>query len=636
MTDLQQQSTVLAETGIAAESKPNPFGQGMMFNQVASQSPVLSYLKQVEQMGKIQSVDYHFASFIYSELTEHTEPSAVNIITLLAAYVSNQVLSQHTCIQVQTFNPFIAFGLTAPADILVPEAQQWLAVLEQSSVCQSFTNNSEIGTPFVLFGDLLYMNRYFQYEWFIASFINKQGSYQVWYQGLVQEQIQLICAKYFAVLPEGEVDWQKQAVLNAIQRKFAVITGGPGTGKTTTVVKLLASMQELKLSIGDEPLNIQLVAPTGKAAQRLSESIAASVTSLQLEESLKRSIPTQASTVHRLLKPRGLTEFTYNQDNRLGLDVLILDEASMVDISMMYKLFSALPEHAQVILLGDKQQLASVEAGNVLAELAQAQNNDFMVELKKSYRFDDASAIGQLATAIKVGDSNRAIAQLKQSSGPLHWYKAEQNQLPQLIEHAVEHHVRLQNMIAQSDLRDGNNVAALFQHLSQFQLLVCVRQGDFGVEGLNQQIQSRVAKRLYQAVTNQHYQGRPIMISENAYHLDLYNGDIGIELVNPHNGQLMAYFIQGDGEVKQIHCQRLPSHETVYTMTVHKSQGSEFAHVALVLPDHTSSLMSREIIYTGLTRAKSEFSLYAGEYNLRQGLTSSAERLSGLRKMLSA
>lgn len=623
----------------------NPFGRGSLFVATNSdQTLVLNFLKQAEQSGYIQSVDYHFASFICHQLEQVTDQivnlETINLMTLLAAYTSNQVLSQHTCIELDKFYPATAFNLALPEQLLLPSRDSWFDCVTQTSVCQTFTAELErLDAPFVLFDNLLYLNRYFQYEWFVAQFI--KSSQQVlttssWFTGLSEQQISNVCDQYFAATPDGDIDWQKQAVLNAIARKFAVITGGPGTGKTTTVVKLLACLQELKLEQSEHSLHIQLVAPTGKAAQRLSESISASVNKLQLTTELQRVIPTQASTIHRLLKPRGLTEFTYHTDHKLSLDVLILDEASMVDISLMYRLFSALPEHAQVVLLGDKQQLASVEAGNVLSELAQTANNDFMVELQKSYRFDDKSDIGQLAQAIKHGQSAAAINKLKQSAGPLYWYKAEQKQLPRLIEYAVEHYVQLRQTARALDLSLDSNIQRVFSYLAQFQLLTCVRQGEFGVEGLNSQIQNRIAKRTHQAISAVHYEFRPIMINENAYHLELYNGDIGIELVNPVTKQLMAYFIQGTGEVKQVHCQRLPSHETVYAMTVHKSQGSEFAHAALVLPDHGSSLISKEIIYTGLTRAKTQFSLYAGEYNLRQGLQSKSQRYSGLSKMLSS
>lgn len=635
LTDLNKKNNLSEHS---RNSENNPFGKGVLFNtheqDKGELAHVLAYLKQVEAAGKIQSIDYHFASFVHCEASVSCDVQVVNLITLLAAHTSAQVLSQHTCVQLGLFNPVAVFGLAVPDEIALPVFEQWLSSIAQTNLCDVFEKGQEQSAPFVLYDDLLYLNRYFQYEWYIAKFIKKDSESKAWYKALADEQINQVCQSYFSS-PEGaEVDWQRQAVLNALKRRFALITGGPGTGKTTTVVKLLACLQELKLAHSVTPLHIQLVAPTGKAAQRLSESISASVNKLDLSPELRAEIPTKASTIHRLLKPRGLTGFAYDQDNRLGLDVLILDEASMVDISMMYKLFSALPEHAQVILLGDKQQLASVEAGNVLAELALAQQNDFMVELQKSYRFDDSSAIGQLAGAIKLGNSAKALQQLQHSENVLRWYKAEQNQLVQLVEYAVEHYVQLHQMINQLDLSDATNVLQLFHHIAKFQLLVCVRQGDFGVEGLNSQIQSRIAKRLHKPVSANHFEGRPIMISENAYHLDLYNGDIGVELVNPNTNQLMAYFVQGDGEVKQIHCQRLPSHETVYAMTVHKSQGSEFAHAALVLPDHSSSLVSKEIIYTGLTRAKTQFSLYAGEYNLRQGLQSSSVRHSGLRKML--
>lgn len=633
------------EVGLAQTQ--NPFGKGNVFAlNVAKPASVLTYLKQVEQAGNIQAVDYHFASFIFTELSmslaayEHsTEFNVINLMTLLAAYTSTQVLNQHTCVQLTSFNPVAAFKLALPHDLPLPQANQWLDIVAQSKVCQQFTSGLEpVTLPFVLYGNLLYLNRYFQYEWFIAEFIKRSDTANTakdsWFDTISQQQVNTICEQYFEPVAADETDWQKQAVSNAIKRRFAVITGGPGTGKTTTVVKLLACLQELKLARSNNALNIQLVAPTGKAAQRLSESVSASVNNLGLAAQIQQAIPTQAATIHRLLKPRGLTQFTYHKDNPLSLDVLILDEASMVDISLMFKLLTALPSHAQVILLGDRQQLASVEAGNVLAELAQSQNNDFMVELKKSYRFDDSSAIGQLAKAIKQGQSGAVLKQLKQNGQSLHWYQAEQNQLPLLVEYAVEHHVKLRQLTRSLDLAIDSSIEKVFFELAKFQLLACVRQGEYGVEGLNNQIQNRIAKRTHQLVTAVHYEYRPIMISENAYHLELYNGDIGIELINPVTKQLMAYFIQGDGSVKQIHCQRLPCHETVYAMTVHKSQGSEFAHAALVLPDHGSSLVSKEIIYTGLTRAKTQFSIYASEYNIQQGLQSTTERHSGLSQML--
>ena len=647
--ELAAESDLLATQNL--EVSPSPFGKGNLFDLNDVETPVvLNYLKQVEQEGLIQSVDYHFASFIHNELgsnlslelsSDVSSKAAINLMTLLAAFTSNQVLNQHTCIKLTSFNPAVSFKSALPHDLLLPDRNLWLEVIGQNRVCQSFAIQSfdsepqTFNLPFVLYGDLLYLNRYFQYEWFIANFIKQSNMAKgSWFDSITQEQVNAVCDQYFAPLDFGEIDWQKQAVSNAIKRSFAVITGGPGTGKTTTVVKLLACLQELKLAQSTTALNIQLVAPTGKAAQRLSESVSASVNSLGLAPEIQQSLPIQASTIHRLLKPRGLSQFTYHKNNRLSLDVLILDEASMVDISLMFKLLCALPDHAQVILLGDRQQLASVEAGNVLAELAQSQNNDFMVELKKSYRFDDKSEIGQLANAIKQGQSGAAVMQLKQPSHSLSWYQAERKQLPLLVEYAVEHHVKIRAMIRSLDLALDVNIEKVFAELAKFQLFACVRQGEYGVEGLNSQIQSRIAKRTQQSVTAIHYEYRPIMISENAYHLDLYNGDIGIELVNPVTKQLMAYFIQGDGSVKQIHCQRLPSHETVYAMTVHKSQGSEFAHAALVLPDHGSSLVSKEIIYTGLTRAKSLFSIYASEYNIKQGLQSSAERYSGLSQML--
>ena len=485
--------------------EPTPFGSTMIFSPQSESSGVLEYLADAQRNGRIQAVDLHFASFIYSELQgERMSLAQINTWCCFAAYLSNQVLAQNTCIAVHSFEPYQAFGAALPDGLTLVDRRDWLALLAQSNLCQvcdSPNRLTEQLTPFVLFQDSLYLNRYFQYEAAIANFIALPTPTELWFSQITAQQVSQVTSGYFSASQGNEVDWQKIAVENAITRRFAVITGGPGTGKTTTVVKLLACLQELKINKDQQPLTIQLVAPTGKAAQRLSESIAASVNGMAMPEPVKSNIPTEASTIHRLLRPRGLTEFLYNKDNPLGLDLLILDEASMVDISMMYKLFSALPSHAQVMLLGDRQQLASVEAGNVLAELGQCQQNRFMVELQKSYRFNDASAIGQLAAAIKAGQGQSAIARLHQPSPELTWYRAELHQLNPLIEIVVDHYVGLQQFAKSLDLANSEDVARLFHQLLQFQLLACVRQGDFGVEGLNQQIQQRIGKRTHQYIS---------------------------------------------------------------------------------------------------------------------------------------
>lgn len=616
---------------------------------VDKESRVLSYLKNLEGLGLIQSIDYHFACFIYSELTEKKPnliEANVNLVTLCSAKLSNELLAQHTCLDLTSFNPLHAFGLPLDKGVLLPEKEIWINTLIDSGLCHqhSLTTDAQTTnvqtikvTPFVIMGNLLYMQRYYAYENNLADFIKQEPPFMSWYKHLTPDMVEQTLAPLFDKQANKQPDWQKLAVVNSISRRFSVITGGPGTGKTTTVVKLLAAMQTLKQiqSEQKQSLNIQLVAPTGKAAQRLSESICGSKNALNVSNEIKALIPEHASTIHRMLKPRGLTDFVYNRHNPLFVDVLILDEASMVDSGLMSKLVTALPKHCQLILLGDKEQLASVEAGNVLAEICQIQHNDFMVELKKSYRFDDMSEIGRLAAAIKQGNARDALEVLTanlHSAQNITWLRAEQRQLATLIEQGVNHYLSIRKLTYQGD--ELSWVKQIFCQLQSFQILCCVKAGEQGVEGINLQIERRISSRLRTSIYKHHYEYRPIMISENAYHLDLYNGDIGIELIDPENNQLTAYFLRGKSEIKKVYSQRLPKHDTVYAMTVHKSQGSEFEHALLVLPDNMTRLVSREIIYTGLTRAKSTFTLYGSELGIIKGVEQITQRNSGLALLL--
>lgn len=600
--------------------------QTKLFHHAQPNQVVFGQLIELQETGVLQSVDVHFAKFILSELPQELDEPSRNLLIVLAAKLSNQILKQNTCIDLNDFHPEAAFG--AVVSVEFPPANAWLTCLQQSGLIE------QENSPFTLFGSLLYLTRYFNYESSIAHFIQSPSEPQLWFNQLSCTDIEPVLDALFES-NDGEIDKQMLAVKNALTRRFSVISGGPGTGKTTTVVKLLIALIQLhqQKSQNQGTLQIQLVAPTGKAAQRLTSSISGSVSRFDLTDDIVGLIPQQASTIHRLLKPRGGSSFYHNAENPIGLDVLVLDEASMVDISLMSKLLSALPTHAQVILLGDKQQLASVEAGNVLAEISQAKNNDFLSELTKSYRFNDASDIGQLANCIKLGDSRGALSQLKQNSNELTWLTTDQNNYARLVEQATEHYLQLRQV--SSDLSFEQIVRKTFEQLSEFQLLACVRQGQFGVEGLNQQIEKRLSQRLKQSLADLHYGYRPIMITENAYHLELYNGDIGIELIEPISQQLYAYFLTAEGDIKQVHCQRLPQHQTVYAMTVHKSQGSEFTHAALVLPDKGSALLNREIVYTGLTRAKDKFTLLGSEVALLTSIGQKTNRHSGLALMLS-
>ncbi|MEY2633350.1 MAG: exodeoxyribonuclease subunit alpha, partial [Pseudomonadota bacterium] len=466
----------------------------------------------------------------------------------------------------------------------------------------------------------------------------------------------------------------------AARRSFAIITGGPGTGKTTTVVRLLAVLQALALAGGKaaSPLRIRLAAPTGKAAARLNAAIARAVAGLKLEaladgERIRQAIPLQVSTLHRLLGSRpDSRRFRHHGGNPLPLDVLVIDEASMVDLEMMAAVLDALPATARLILLGDKDQLASVEAGAVLGELCRRaerghytrETRDWLQEasgtglpedlldtegqpldqavvmLRHSHRFGAGSGIGQLAAAVNAGDltalrpilatprpdlarwrrglEGEAALERLLLAGCLATNGVESAGAAGLVRQGYRHYLtvmRAQRPVASApaaalDLWAG----AVLEAHGEFQLLCALRRGPWGVEGLNQ----RVAGLLFRAglipATEGWYPGRPVLVTRNDYGLGLMNGDIGITLALPRpdggGDSLRVAFPAADGQgIHWVQPSRLQAVETVYALTVHKSQGSEFRHAALLLPEQLNPILTRELIYTGITRAREAFTL---------------------------
>lgn len=480
------------------------------------------------------------------------------------------------------------------------------------------------------------------------------------------------------------VNWQKVAAAVALTRRFAVISGGPGTGKTTTVTRLLAALIEQSLSQNQRAPEIKLVAPTGKAAARLTESIGRAVAQLPVSPQLKALIPTESSTLHRLLGSiLGSAEFRHHSENPLHLDILVVDEASMVDLSMMYKLVDALPPQARLILLGDKDQLASVEAGAVLGDictfyaqgyssaqgewLAQLTGYDTLAHsatqrthaaaarsgiadslcmLQKSYRFDARSGIGQLAKAVNSGSGQKLAQVWQRKFADIQHFPLNHDHYRAMIDTVVgEYHRYLQrlainhqtqalsqpNGIAVEPMRD--KAKAALDMFNRCRLLCAVREGDFGVIGLNQHIEKALAaKRWIQVQDELWYHGRPVMVTRNDYALGLYNGDIGLCILDESEAEprLKVYFELPDGSVKAVLPSRVPEHETAYAMTIHKSQGSEFDFALMVLPPEFTPILTRELIYTGITRAKKRLALYADEQVLLRGIKVRTERASGL------
>lgn len=467
------------------------------------------------------------------------------------------------------------------------------------------------------------------------------------------------------------LNWQKVAAAVALTRHFAVISGGPGTGKTTTVAKLLVALvtQAMQASGGDaeQVPTIKLVAPTGKAAARLTESIGAAVQSLVIEKEVKDLIPTQSSTIHRLLGSiPNRVEFRHNCENPLHLDVLVVDEASMVDLPMMARLLDAMPPHAKLILLGDRDQLASVEAGAVLGDICSFSNQEYSPEqgeqlslltgyrfaaaveggaatvadslcmLRKSYRFHAQSGIGQLAKAINGGQPHQVEQVWQQGFKDIHQYPLCTESYERMINMTVNFYRDYLDAI-----EIGEKPEKVLKAFSRVRLLCALREGDFGVSGLNPRIERGLMRAgKINPGDDTWYVGRPVMITRNDHGLGLYNGDIGIAMLDAEpdlqtgKRRLRVYFDMPDGSIRAVLPSRLPEHETVYAMTIHKSQGSEFADTLMVLPTDFSPILTRELIYTGVTRAKEKLYMFALPEIVHRSVRLRTERASGLAQLL--
>jgi exodeoxyribonuclease V alpha subunit len=446
------------------------------------------------------------------------------------------------------------------------------------------------------------------------------------------------------------------AAFAAARRKFCVITGGPGTGKTTTVAKILALLMEQS---GNQKLRAALVSPTGKGAARLQEAMKKAKENLACEESVKALVPEDASTIHRLLGPApGSPYFRFNAQNHLPVDAVVVDEASMVDLALMSKLTQALPPQARFILLGDKDQLSSVEAGAVLGDIcdtgqshpfsktfcAEIQEttgyeikgakaapgmSDSIVQLTRSYRFGEASGIASASRSVNEGDADAALKILQDiRRGDLRWSSVPSpKSLPRALKDRglEEFHYLFQRSDPQK----------AFEQLDRFRILCALRQGPYGVHAVNLLVEHLLRGQKLIRGDGRWYRGRPVLITQNDYNLHLYNGDIGLAMPDPGaNGELRVFFKASDGALRALHPVRLPEHETVYALTVHKSQGSEFDRLLLILPDQDSPVLTRELIYTGITRARHGVEVWGNENVFRDAVGRRTTRVSGLRDAL--
>lgn len=480
---------------------------------------------------------------------------------------------------------------------------------EEILVLESGLISEQEIAPLKLEHNRLYLQRYWFYENRLAEQIKTLALH-----GNLDFKNEKLINRYFIELID-ETDWQKEAAIKAISQSFCVVTGGPGTGKTTTVVKILALLQELA-AINQDSLHIALAAPTGKAAMRLQESIGFSKETLPCSEEIKQQIPETVTTIHRLLgaKPPS-SYFKHDATQPLIYDLVVVDEASMVDLALMSKLVDALKPGAKLILLGDKDQLASVESGAVLRDLTLALP-DHTVELKKTYRFQ--GGIRDLAIAVNsqaVGDAWDLLNKKSQQVGLLDG---------ELIDYIT---ARYDTYLAKI-----NNVefTEVFAEFTRFQVLCSNRYGERGVIAINLQVEERLYQKNKIHLAGQWYVGRPIMITQNNGSMQLYNGDIGLCLYDEAVRKLMVYFVRSDGSVRKVLPSRIPEHETVFAMTIHKSQGSEFDECLCVLPDKINPVLTKELIYTAITRTKTKLNISTSYEVFSQALQQRVARVGGL------
>ncbi len=477
--------------------------------------------------------------------------------------------------------------------------------------------------PVIYTGGRLYLASFYRSEKQVGGFIKNSKNLPV----TDGEKLKKLLAREFG---EG-ANMQKTAALCACLSGFCVITGGPGTGKTTTVRKVLNILNELS----DSPLNVALTAPTGKAANRLNETLAD-------EDGLK------AVTLHRLLGITGSRDKSrFSQDYPMAYDVVIVDEASMVDLKMMSELVNSLKPDARLILLGDKDQLSSVMPGSVLGDICTASDtnmftreraaliknyaetdvspdgtpmSDITVALTESHRFDDSEGIGRLAKTCRQGDGDAAADVIMNDiTGRISFIPADSDVMGFFRKYVTDLHKSIT-----AEVNHENMLAAAARSI-----ILCPNvTGRFGTQAINSFALSALSREGLRSSTEKYFHGQPVMITENDYSMNLFNGETG--LVVKQDG-MKAYFA---GREKPVGVMRMPAWTNVYAMTVHKSQGSEFDHVILVLPESDSPIATRELFYTAVTRAKEKLTVISTEAAIRSYLKRRTERFSGLEEYL--
>ena len=575
-----------------------------MIDQALAAPPLL---EQFNRAGVLNLADVHVAKTL-ARVCGEDDP----LVLLAAALAVRAPRLGHVCLELASVADTVApeDDAEVPLESLDwPAVDQWLAALERSPLVGE-------NAPLHLTQGRLYLNRSWRSEQLVIRSLRERVSAET---PDVDE----------AALAEGlasiDNEQQRRAVETAVRRRLSVIAGGPGTGKTTTIKSILGVLRGQAAALGAEPPQVGLVAPTGKAAQRVTESIG--------DDDFK------ATTIHKLLRrdPANATRFRHNARNPLPHDVVIVDETSMVSLDLMAKLLDAVRPDARLILVGDPDQLVSVESGAVLGDIvgpvregaATGPMAGAITVLERVYRH--GGAIAELARAIQSGKPDAVLAVLEAGSDDVTWLRADAGQAEGLqatlapVREATVASAR--PMIEAAAAGDADTA---LQCLDEVRLLCAHRRGPYGVEDWVAQVEKWLALDVEDFDPMQPwYVGRPVLVTSNDYQLGVLNGDTGVTVAEADGG-LQVAFRQAE-DIRLIRPQRLENVQTVHAMTIHKSQGSQFATVVTVLPDVTSKILTRELFYTAVTRAKSRLIVVATADAITAAVQRQVVRSSGLR-----
>ena len=531
-------------------------------------------------------------------------------VALAIAFAVRAVRAGSVCVDLASVRRQLGDG---GADLPWPEPDAWLAAVAASTLS---------GDPPVLHLDagLLYLDRYWIEECRVArDVLALAGTKRAGAQPSDAARL----------FPDSYAE-QRGAAEVALSRALTVLTGGPGTGKTTTVARLLALLaaqaEREGQPAGQRGLRIALTAPTGKAAARLLEAVRAEIAVLDPTDR-ERLPELTATTLHRLLgsRPDTSSRFRHNRDNRLPHDVIVVDETSMVSLTMMARLLEAVRPESRLILVGDPDQLASVEAGAVLADLVEgldAVDGSPVARLVTAHRFGES--IRALAGAIRDGDADQALALLADADDHVEWVDTEEPG-------EILRKVLVPQALALREAAVLGDGAAALQTLEEHRMLCAHRRGRYGVAHWNHQVERWLAEQTDMPAWAAWYPGRPVLVTANDYGLGLYNGDTGVAVLR--DGVLRAVMSSASGQV-ELATGRLSDIDTMHAMTIHKSQGSQAAEVTVLLPPPESRLLTRELLYTAVTRARRKVRLVGTAEQIRAAVERRAVRATGLSRRL--